>query len=234
MLTDQDLADCSRLMQYEFHNTEFLKEALTHSSCANEQKIRRRKDYERLEFLGDSILEMVSSEYLFQTYPDKREGEMTKLRAAMVCEPSLAYCARQIHLERFLQLGRGEEATGGRGRDSIVSDIMESTIGAVYLDGGFEEARAYILKTVLKDPESSMLLVDSKSVLQEMVQSKGHGDLHYEILSETGPDHDKVFVAAVSTGDLKLGEGAGHNKKAAEQKAAYEAILAIRNKTLCI
>ena len=136
---------------YVLRDTELLQQALTHSSYANEQKINKRQDYERLEFLGDAVLELVSSDYLFQAHPDLPEGKLTKQRSSMVCEPALAFCARDIELEQFIYLGKGEEATGGRKRDSIISDVMEAVIGAIYLDGGLYPARDYINRFILSE-----------------------------------------------------------------------------------
>lgn len=229
MLTESDIQKFEAIIGYSFNNKALIKQALTHSSFANEQKINKSGDYERLEFLGDSILEMVSSSYLFKKYPEKKEGEMTKMRASMVCEAALAFCAADIGLAQFIQLGKGEEATGGRHKDSIISDVMEAVIGAIYLDSGIEMATNHINKFILNDLENKQVFYDSKSVLQELVQSQGLGHISYEICGETGPEHDKIFKTAVMVGEKKLGEGAGKTKKAAEQKAAYEAILVLKN-----
>lgn len=140
---------------YCFQDKKLLRQALTHSSCSNEQKINKLPDYERLEFLGDAVLELVSSDHIFRENPEMSEGELTKFRSSIVCEPALAFCARQIGLEEFILLGRGEELTGGRKRDSIISDVMEATIGAIYLDSGIEEARAFIGRFILSDLEQS-------------------------------------------------------------------------------
>lgn len=228
MIGEQELAELEQTIGYTFKDKKLLLQALTHSSYANEQKINKRGDYERLEFLGDAVLELVSSHYLFTRYPDKKEGEMTKLRASMVCEPALSYCAQDIHLDKYLILGKGEEATGGRHRESIIADVMEAIIGAIYLDSGLEAARAHIEKYILDNPEEKQIFYDSKSVLQEIVQRDGSGDLRYEICGEKGPEHDKIFESAVYVGQKKLGEGSGRTKKAAEQKAAYQAILKLK------
>ena len=143
---------------YVFHDSTYLRQAMTHSSYANEKKIYKLPDYERLEFLGDAVLELVSSEFLFKAHPDLPEGKLTKLRSSCVCEPALAYCARDIELEKYMFLGKGEEATGGRNRDSIISDVCEALIGAIYLDGGFANAKEFILKYVLSDLEDKQLL----------------------------------------------------------------------------
>ncbi|WP_026526655.1 ribonuclease III [Butyrivibrio sp. VCD2006] len=228
MIGENELNELQESIGYHFKDKNLLLQALTHSSYANEQKINKRGDYERLEFLGDAVLELVSSHYLFNKYPDKKEGEMTKMRASMVCEPALAYCAGSIHLEKYLILGKGEEATGGRYRESIIADVMEAIIGAIYLDSGITAAKAHIEKFILDNPEEKQIFYDSKSVLQEIVQRDNVGELRYEICGEKGPEHDKIFESAVFVGDKKLGEGSGRTKKAAEQKAAYQAILELK------
>ena len=215
---------------YRFQNIALLKQAITHSSFTNEQKINKMKDYERLEFLGDAVLELVSSEFLFCEYEGKREGELTKMRASMVCEPSLAFCARDLELGEFLLLGKGEENTGGRKRDSITSDAMEAVIGAIYLDGGMEKAKEFIYRFILSDLEEKQLFYDSKTNLQEVIQGKLKKEFHYELLDETGPEHDKVFfVEVVMEGEI-IGKGQGRTKKSAEQEAAYEALLLLRER----
>ena len=211
---------------YWFHDKKLLRQALTHSSFANEMKINKYENYERLEFLGDAVLELVSSDFLFRERKETSEGELTKLRASMVCEPALAYCAREVSLEQFILLGRGEEATGGRGRDSIVSDVMEALIGAIYLDGGLDEASAFIHRFILSDLENKQLFYDAKTILQELVQKENTGELHYELVREEGPQHDKIFEVEAYIGEKKVGEGSGHSKKAAQQQAAYRALLA--------
>ena len=209
---------------YRFRDRYLLECALTHTSFANEQKIQTLKDYERIEFLGDAVLEMISSEFLYRTYPEKKEGELTKLRASLVCEPALAYCARDLSLGAFIRLGRGEEASGGREKDSIISDVMEALIGAMYLDsGGIDIPRQFIMSFILSDLDDKQLFYDAKSILQERAQRKGH-DVRYEILEESGPGHQKRFrVAAVIEGK-RCGVGEGRSKKAAEQQAAYAAL----------
>lgn len=215
---------------YRFQKPELLKQALTHSSFTNEQKINKAKNYERLEFLGDAVLEVVSSEFLFRSHPDVPEGELTKMRASMVCEPSLAFCARDLELGQFIRLGKGEENTGGRKRESITSDVMEAVIGAIYLDGGMESAKAFIDRFVLSDLEDKRLFYDSKSNLQEILQGKLKKEFHYELLEESGPEHDKTFVVEVFMEEESLGKGSGRTKKAAEQQAAYQALLLLRDK----
>ncbi|MBR4981027.1 MAG: ribonuclease III [Lachnospiraceae bacterium] len=228
MATGHALAELEKRIEYTFQNNALLKQALTHSSYANEQKIRKNGDYERLEFLGDAVLEMISSEFLFKENPEMPEGKLTKLRSSLVCEPALAQCAKEIDLGSYMLLGKGEEATGGRYRESITSDVMEALIGALYLDGGYEIARDFIYKYILSDIENRILFYDSKTVLQEIIQTKPNQKLVYELVDEIGPDHNKEFVVEALLNGVKIGFGQGKTKKAAEQQAAYEAILAIR------
>jgi ribonuclease-3 len=191
---------------------------------------------ERLEFLGDAVLELTSSEFLFEKYSQMPEGELTKKRASMVCEPTLALCARELSLGEYLLLGKGEEATGGRRRDSIVSDAMEALIGAIYLDGGFANAKEFVQRFILNDIENKQLFYDSKTTLQEIVQGRYEEDVRYVLLREEGPDHNKSFYMQALLGEKVLGEGCGHTKKAAEQQAAYCAIKKLKNDKgdLCI
>lgn len=215
---------------YCFTDKNLLQQAITHSSYTNEQKINKAKNYERLEFLGDAVLELVSSEFLFKEHGKVPEGELTKMRASMVCEPSLAFCAKDLELGKFIRLGKGEEATGGRGRDSIISDVMEAVIGAIYLDSGMEAAKRFINRFILSDLEDKQLFYDSKSNLQELVQRELKEELRYELLEESGPEHNKTFRVAVWIGEKHMGDGAGRTKKAAEQQAAYQALLLLRGK----
>ena len=215
---------------YCFKDKLLLKQAITHSSYTNEQKINKYGHYERLEFLGDAVLELVSSEFLFTLHKEKTEGELTKMRASMVCDPSLAFCAKDLELGEFMLLGKGEESTGGRGRDSITSDAMEAVIGAIYLDGGMDEAKAFINRFILSDLEDKQLFYDSKTNLQEMIQGKLKKDFNYMLLEESGPEHDKVFEVAVCIESEIIGRGKGRTKKAAEQQAAYVALRMLRDK----
>ena len=229
-MEEYTMENLQKQIGYHFKNTALLKRALTHSSYMNEKKINKSGDYERLEFLGDAVLELVSSEFLFHEHPEVPEGELTKMRASMVCEPSLAFCARDIELGNFILLGKGEENTGGRERDSIISDVMEAVTGAIYLDGGMEPAKAFIHRFILSDLEDKQLFYDSKSNLQELIQGKLKKEFQYELLEESGPEHNKLFKVAVRMEDEVLGEGAGRTKKAAEQQAAYKALLLLRDR----
>lgn len=212
---------------YTFQNREFLGLALTHTSFANEAHSGHLGSNERLEFLGDAVLELVSSDFFYREKPKLSEGELTKLRASFVCEPALAYCAEQIPLSPYLLLGRGEEMTGGRLRPSIVSDAMEAVIGAIYLDGGLAPARAYIDRFILNDIEGKRYFYDAKTILQEEVQKDKDAVLSYELRAEEGPEHMKRFTVAALRDGTVLAEGTGSSKKDAEQRAAYAALLAL-------
>lgn len=216
---------------YHFRDRRMLRQAMCHSSYANEHRHEGLRDNERLEFLGDAVLEVVSSDFLYHEYPDMPEGKMTRLRASIVCEPTLALCAKEIDLGSFLLLGKGEIHTGGRYRDSIISDAMEALIGAIYLDGGFANAKEFILKFVLTDIEHKKLFYDSKTILQEIVQRDFKDEeLQYVITGEQGPDHAKQFSVEVRIGSHTAGCGHGGTKKAAEQEAAYRAIIGLKGK----
>lgn len=224
MYKKEELRELEEKIGYEFKDKALIMQALTHSSFSNEQKINKFKNYERLEFLGDAVLELLSSRFLFETYSEMSEGQMTRMRSSMVCEPALAFCARDLSLGDYILLGKGEEATGGRKRDSIISDVMEAVLGAIYLDGGIQEAEKFVNKFILSDLEDKQLFYDSKTILQEKVQKAGKS-LVYELVSETGPDHDKIFVVEARIDGQTVGKGQGRNKKSAEQQAAYEVLL---------
>lgn len=228
MLEGYTLEELEKRIGYQFKDKSLLKQAITHASYTNEQKINKQTHYERLEFLGDAVLELLASKFLFETYPEKQEGQLTKMRASMVCEPSLAFCARDLELGNFLLLGKGEESSGGRNRDSIIADVMEAVLGAIFLDGGIEEANAYVQRILLSDLENKQLFFDSKTNLQEYMQSHLKKDFSYVLLEESGPEHDKMFAVGVLMGDTLLGKGMGKTKKAAEQQAAYEALLCLK------
>ena len=223
----RDLKELEEKIGYEFHNKQLFRQSMIHSSYANEHRLDKLECNERLEFLGDAVLEVVSSDFLFHRFRQSPEGDLTKTRASMVCEPALAYCAGEIQLGEYLLLGKGEEATGGRGRNSIVSDAMEALIGAIYLDGGFANAKEFIHRFVLNDLENKQLFYDSKTILQEVVQAHGL-EVEYELTGEEGPEHDKKFHVIAKAGDLFVVKGTGHTKKAAQQQAAYNALLHLK------
>ena len=213
---------------YTFRNKALLENALTHSSYANENRERHLPDNERLEFLGDSILGFVVAEYLYRNFPDKPEGELTRIRADLVCERNLAEAAATIELGSYLLLGHGEEQGGGRKRDSIVSDAMESVIAASFMDGGFAAAKEIIDRLILSNiPKGRPRNFDFKTAFQELVQRKKDQQIHYELTGESGPDHDKHFEVEVLLNGKAVGHGVGSSKKRAEQAAAEAAIEAL-------
>lgn len=226
---ETELNRLEKIIGYQFRDKGLLVHAMSHSSYANERQMDKLMSNERLEFLGDAVLELVSSEFLFCNNRNLPEGKLTKLRASMVCEPSLAFSARAFGMERFILLGKGEELTGGRSRDSIVSDALEALIGAIYLDGGYKCAQDFILKFVLNDLDHKKLFSDSKTMLQELVQADGEDKIIYHMLHESGPDHNKTFEVEVLIGDTVYGSGIGKTKKGAEQNAAYKALLKLKN-----
>lgn len=208
---------------YEFRNKELLRRALTHSSYANERA--GTGDNERLEFLGDSVLGFITAEYLFSTLKDRPEGELTKLRANAVCEKSLAVFAGKINLGEYILLGKGENMTGGRERPSILSDAFESVIAAIYLDGGMEEAKKFVLRFVSGATTDVKSATDYKTMLQEVIQKNPDEHLSYRLVAESGPDHSKEFTVEVYLNSNCIGQGTGPSKKKAEQAAAREALL---------
>ncbi len=218
--------ELERIIGYHFQNTELLKTALTHSSFANEIKKHNISDNERLEFLGDAVLELVTSDFIFKNHI-MSEGKMTKLRASIVCEPTLSLCAKEFGLEKFIRLGKGEEMTGGRNRDSIISDACEALIGAIYLDGGFANAKEFVGKFILNDLDKKQLFYDSKTILQEIVQAR-EKNVIYDVISEEGPEHDRTFKASAKVDGMFEVFGEGHTKKAAQQQAAYNALLFLK------
>ena len=219
------IKDLEAAIGYQFHNISLLQNALTHSSYANERWHNSLLSNERLEFLGDSILGMLVAEYLFRTFPDRPEGELTRMRADMVCEKTLAAVANSIHLGDHLLLGHGEEQGGGRSRNSILADAMESVIAACFLDGGMEAALRFIKRFILVEvPVTKLHNADYKTQLQELVQQKRNQVLSYTLAGETGPDHDKQFEVEVSLNGKVVGRGKGSSKKRAEQDAARAAI----------
>jgi len=210
---------------YSFRNKELLTEALTHSSYANEGKKHLRNN-ERLEFLGDSVLSVIVAEHLFLHFKHIPEGELTKLRASLVCEQALYEFSHKIHLGDYLLLGRGEENTGGRERPSVVSDAFEAVIAAIFLDGGMEQAKKYVLSFIPNDlnPKKATAFSDYKTVLQEIIQQNREEKIDYVLSGESGPDHNKTFVVEVHLNSNVIGIGSGKSKKQAEQNAAKEAL----------
>ena len=209
---------------YHFHKASLLEQALTHTSYANENRTHGLSHNERLEFLGDSILGFVVAEYLYRSFPNRLEGDLTRMRAELVCERSLAVMANEIDLGPCLRLGRGEERSGGRTRASILSDACEAILAAAYLDGGFEAARGIIYRHILDRVAESTHSGDYKTILQELIQREKNQMLSYHLTGESGPDHDKTFTVDVQRNGETVGSGTGHSKKAAEQAAAREAI----------
>ena len=219
------IKDLENAIGYSFQNITLLQNALTHSSYANERWHNSLMSNERLEFLGDSILGMVVATYLYQTFPDRPEGELTRMRADMVCEQALAVVANRLELGKHLLLGNGEEQGGGRNRASILADAVESVIAATFLDGGMDAAKAFIKTFILCDvPVTKLHNADYKTALQEHIQKKKDQSLRYELVGESGPDHDKRFVVQVLLNDHVVGEGSGSSKKRAEQDAARAAL----------
>ena len=210
---------------YQFRNITLLQNALSHSSYANERWHDSLKSNERLEFLGDSVLGMVVADYLYRNFPNRPEGELTRMRADMVCEKTLATVANTLGLGQHLMLGRGEELGGGRQRESILADAVESVIAACYLDGGMEAAKQFIQKFILVNvPLTKLKNADYKTALQELVQQKKNQVRAYNLVGESGPDHDKEFRVELTINGKVVGVGVGSSKKRAEQAAAHEAM----------
>ena len=213
---------------YHFENRALLETALTHSSYADENKGRGLESNERLEFLGDSVLGMVTADYLFRAHPDMPEGDLTRTRAALVCEGSLVEVARALNLGAYLKLGKGEDAGGGRERPSIVADAVEAVLAAVYLDGGIGSARKIIRRFILDREAEKSASRDYKTALQELVQRESGQVLRYQLVGESGPDHAKTFTVQVDLNGRAVGRGEGRSKKEAEQMAARAAIEALQ------
>ena len=213
-----------------FSNKNLLYQAFTHSSYVNEHRRKLFTDNERLEFLGDAVLELSVSKFLFEKYTQMSEGELTKLRASIVCEPSLVIFANELKFGQYVLLGKGEELTGGRERPALLADVFESFVGALYLDQGLETVVAFLEKIVFPKVENGTFshVMDFKSQLQEMVQQSNNGVLHYEIVDEKGPAHNRTFVSRVLLNDEELGIGRGKSKKEAEQQAAQSAMQRLR------
>jgi ribonuclease-3 len=207
-----------------FHDLKLLQQAFTHSSYVNENK--QAKHNERLEFLGDAVLELAVTQYLYEQYPNRPEGELTKMRASIVCEPSLNTLAVQQNFGAYLLLGRGEESTGGRSRPAILADVFEAFIGALYLDQGFEVVISFLQSSLFKklQQDESIRMIDAKSQLQEFAQQNNLGKPDYQLVMEDGPSHDKQFIIEVKLEDRVLGTGTGRTKKQSEQQAAAQAL----------
>lgn len=218
--------ELERKISYQFKNKALMKEAITHSSYAKERKAQHIKYNERLEFLGDAVLSIVVSDYIFKHCPELPEGELTKLRASLVCEKSLYEFAKMIDLGKYLILSKGERHNGGAERPSILSDAFEALIAAIYIDGGFEPASKHILNFVIPAIKNSKSKKskDYKTTLQEIVQKNPGEKLEYVLASESGPDHNKHFVVEVHLNSNVIGKGGGRSKKEAEQQAAREAL----------
>ncbi len=229
-MSEISLVTLQGLIGYRFKDESLLLRAITHSSYANERTEAGSGDYERLEFLGDAVLELATSDFLYKRYPEKPEGWLTRKRASLVNEKALAYCARKWKLQEFIRFGRGDIGVSGKKRDSIVSDVSEAIIGAIYLDGGFAIAREYVERFALQDIEERVLVLDAKTSLQELVQGHLQQDISYRFVCEDGPEHDKTFTMEVLLGDEVMGCGKGHSKKDAEQEAAYQGILKLYEK----
>lgn len=221
------------LIDYTFKDKSLLQHAMVHSSYLNEHALKKEDCNERLEFLGDAILESVSSIYLYHRFPEMMEGDMSKLRASLVCEKALAEAAKKISLGDYLILGNGMEKNGGRNNDSVISDAFEALIAAIYLDGGFEFAKKFIDSFVLTAVKDNIDFGDAKSKLQELLQDRNLSAV-YELLEVTGPEHDKTFTVGVTVSGKMYGKGVGHSKKEAQQQAAFETIAMIRNPGTCI
>ena len=221
-----DLRHLQQSLNIHFKNRQLLKQAFTHASYVNEHRFGQHQDNERLEFLGDAVLELTVSEFLFEAHPNRPEGELTKLRAAIVCEPSLVKFAEALQFGQYVLLGKGEELTGGRMRPALLADVFESFIGALYLDQGLEVVRSFLTKYVFSQvsQEGKMQINDFKTRLQEFTQQHNMGLLEYRIVEERGPAHEREFVSEVHMGEECLGSGTGRSKKEAEQQAAAQAL----------
>ncbi len=228
-MTNEDLEQLQNSIGYYFNDIELLETALTHSSYANENKLHISKCNERLEFLGDTVINLVVSEYLYNKYPFYPEGELTKIRAKVVCEPSLAFIARNLRLGNYIFLGKGEESTGGRNRESILADASEALTGAIFLDSSYEVVKNYLLESfeaeIVHSVAKGDLFVDYKTELQERLQKIARAKVEYMVVKEEGPDHNKLFYMDVMVNKETIGSGIGRNKKEAEQMAAKEALI---------
>ncbi|PTX61256.1 RNAse III [Melghirimyces profundicolus] len=226
-----NLAELGQTIGLSLQDEKLFLQAFTHTSFAHERKGERNQpDNERLEFLGDAVLELTVSEYLYQRYPHLKEGDLTRMRARIVCEPSLAFFARELNFGKFVRLGKGEEMTGGRNRPALLADVFEAFIGALYLEKGLDGVRRFMKSMIFPriDDEWLAQATDAKSQLQEAVQQEHLGSLEYQIVDVKGPAHDRQFVAEVWLAGEKLGTGTGRSKKEAEQRAAAEGLQRFR------
>lgn len=223
------IQDFEKRINYKFNNVKILEKSLTHSSYSNEDKLYSMVNNERLEFLGDAVLSISVSRFIFDKFPDYPEGDLTKLRAQVVCEDTLSLVAGDLHLGNYLLLGKGEEASGGRERKSILADALEAVIAAIYLDGGYKRAEKFVLDNLtayIKLAVKEKIIRDYKSFLQEYYQGKSQAcKIRYVVTKEEGPDHEKVFHVNVLVNKKVVGKGSGKNKKEAEQNAAREALI---------
>ncbi len=231
----RDLNVLQKVIQIKFKNKRYLRQAMTHKSFANENRSKVVKDNERLEFLGDAVLNLVISDIIFKQFADYPEGELAKTRAVVVSAPTLARTAKRLELGQYLFLGKGEEMTGGRDRDSILADAFEALIGAIYLDRGLKEVARFIKKYLTEEIEmvdSGEYIQDYKTILQEEIQKRSNTRPLYRVIHEEGPDHDKRFTVQVEYKNLVIGTGIGKNKKEAQQKAAANAIAKLEEEKL--
>ena len=223
-----DIKSFEGIIGYTYNNKTFALRALSHSSYANETKHNSILSNERLEFLGDSVLNFVVSNYIFNKYPKMPEGKMTKIRALVVCENSLANCSNKLELNKYIMLGKGEENTGGRERASILADLFEAIVASIFIDGGLENAKKFVLDNLVSTINGAVkgkLFKDYKSQLQELIQKNQSAKIEYKLLEEIGPDHDKTFISQVLLNNIVFGQGKGKTKKESEQMAASNAIL---------
>ncbi len=229
----RQLKQLQNIIGYKFNRCNIFNQSLTHSSFANEHRKIKIKHNERLEFLGDAVLEIVISDYIFNKYTNYKEGELTKLRATVVCETSLAKAAKKINIGKYILLGKGEENTGGRKRDSILADTFEAIIGAIYYDGGIDNSKKFILnnlKSIIVDAVNGKLFLDHKTQLQELLQKDSESIIKYDVVKQEGPDHNKIFHIEVKNKSRVLGRGVGRSKKEAEQSAAQSALSKVANR----
>jgi ribonuclease-3 len=231
MPDENNISEFNEMLKYNFKNPDLLTRALTHSSYTNEMNAGRTPsgddNNERLEFLGDAVLELVISEYIYNAYPELTEGEMTKLRASVVCESTLSEAAKALKMGQCMRMGRGEERTGGRERGSILADCFEAVAGAIFTDGGFEPAKGYIIDSLQKqvvEHRTSFMNSDYKTSLQEVIQRFSKEPLEYTVIDEVGPAHNRTFVVMLTHENKILAKGQGKSKKEAEQNCAKKAL----------